>query len=56
MALKSGEWLSSNKGEKWKIIDIKENKLTIRKFYKGKTTGTIKGIDIGDIRRYFKVD
>ena len=53
--LKSGEWLESNKGERWKIIDITENKLTIQKFYNGKITETIRGLTTKDIRRYFKI-
>lgn len=54
MNLKKGLWLESNNGAKWEIIDINNDKLTIRKYYKGDNVGTIAGITLEDIKKYFK--
>ena len=54
MILKKGLWLESNNGAKWKVIDIKNGKFTIRRYYKGENVGTITGISLKDIRKYFK--
>ena len=51
--LKKGLWLESNNGAKWEIIDIHENKCTIRRYYQGYTVGTITGITIEDVKKYF---
>lgn len=55
MILKEGMWLESNKGEKWEIIELKESKISIRKYHKGATVGTITGITLKDIKTYFKM-
>ena len=53
--LKKGLWLESNHGVKWKIIDMNDGKITIRKYYKDINVGTITGITLEDIKKYFKI-
>ena len=55
MILKKGLWLESNHGVKWKIIDMNDGKITIRKYYKDTNVGTIAGITLEDIKKYFKI-
>ena len=55
MILKKGLWLESNNGTKWKIIEINKEILTIQKYYKGDNVGTISGITLDDIKKYFKL-
>ena len=55
MILKKGLWLESNHGVKWKIIYINDGKITIRKYYKDTNVGTIAGITLEDIKKYFKI-
>ena len=54
MIFKNGLWLESNHGVKWKIIDMSDSKITIRKYYKDINVGTITGITLEDIKKYFK--
>ena len=54
MILKKELWLESNREEKWRIIDIDNEKFTIRKYYKKTAVGTITGITLEDINKYFK--
>jgi len=54
VVLKKGLWLESNCGVKWKILDINDDTFTIRKYYGGVNVGTISGITLEDIKKYFK--
>jgi len=54
MILKKGLWLESNNGVKWKIIDVGDSKITIRKYSKDTNVGTITGITLEDVKKYFK--
>jgi hypothetical protein len=54
MIVKKGNWLKSKKGEEWKIIDIVNKKIVISKYYQGEKVGTIKGVNLKDLEKYFK--
>ncbi len=54
MILKKGLWLESKRGVKWKIIDINDGRVTIRKYYEDATVGTVSGITLEDIKKYFR--
>ena len=54
MTLEKGDWLESNNGAKWEIIKVRKDELIIRKYYKDSTVGTITGITLKDVKKYFK--